>query len=854
VAEQITYLIIGNGIAGVTAAEVLRSEDSSARIGVIADDPFPVYYRPALKDYLAGRVQEDKLWARSTSFYQDQNVLFLPDRVAMIQPRLHSVQLQSGKQVSYSKLLLASGASPARLTCPGVDLHGVWTLRTISDYQEILQHLNAVRRVVVSGSGTLALESVETLRHRGFQVTHLVRRTTVWSEVLDATASDLVLQQERRDGVDVRLEEEIAEITGTRGEVSGVITKGGQRIPCEMVLIAIGVTPNIDFIRASGIACWRGVRVNPAMQTNAPDIYAAGDVLEITDPLSGRTRVLGQWFPAIQQARAAAYSMLDLLESETTVDRNSQSGQSEQPPAAGKFSFANFYNATILYGLDFASAGLTNVGTGDGFQELVADPQPRVYRKVLLKDGIAVGALALGDRKQVLSLKRAIDYRINLTPVVRRLFAPDFNLAAWLDAQGVPPALLSIRRSGETEVRQAVTMTQQKVEQEKQKQAGKMEDAASPQAGQPVEGEEIMVKPSSSARQEALLVQVIKPGQIQRFPETLLSQTSVFTIGRQAGVHLLIDEASVSRRHAEISYSGDFYVLRDLGSTNGTFVNSTRLEPSRPYVLQTSDMIRFGNVVTFKFLLRTLASNSRPALTDSSPGLSMQYDVQPGPTRASQGLPVLNPDGSLMPPGATKAVSASIVQTFREMPALIILPEKGANKTATPRVYQLRPGKAVSIGREESSDIVLADVVVSRRHAEIMPGPTGGFYLRDLGSSNGVYVNATKLTNPYQLKHGDRIRMGSTMIFFVDLQAGIESTLKSPAIPSTSNLQKTPDVAVEQKRENPSGETTTIRQAVPILAGIRSPEVLICQRCGIANMRVARFCAGCSAPLLAPEQ
>jgi hypothetical protein len=96
--------------------------------------------------------------------------------------------------------------------------------------------------------------------------------------------------------------------------------------------------------------------------------------------------------------------------------------------------------------------------------------------------------------------------------------------------------------------------------------------------------------------------------------------------------------------------------------------------------------------------------------------------------------------------------------------------------------------------------------------------------------------------------------MGSTMIFFVDLQAGIESTLKSPAIPSTSNLQKTPDVAVEQKRENPSGETTTIRQAVPILAGIRSPEVLICQRCGIANMRVARFCAGCSAPLLAPEQ
>src|SRR5579885_2775367 len=225
-----TYVIIGNGIAGVTAAEILRTEDAAAHITVIADDPFPVYYRPALKDYLAGRVREDRLWARPTSFYQVARVRFLPERVVGIRPEQHTIQLQSGRQIGYGKLLLANGARASRLRCPGVQLAGVMTLRTVADYQTILSRLSEVRRVVVSGSGTLALESVETLRHRGYEVTHLLRRRTIWSEVLDAVASDLVLQQERRDGVDVRLEEELAEITGRDGQVNGVVTTRGEHI------------------------------------------------------------------------------------------------------------------------------------------------------------------------------------------------------------------------------------------------------------------------------------------------------------------------------------------------------------------------------------------------------------------------------------------------------------------------------------------------------------------------------------------------------------------------------------------------------------------------------------------------
>lgn len=437
---QRAYVIIGNGIAGVTAAETIRSEDSSAQITIIANDSHPVYYRPALKDYLAGRVRDEKLWARPPSFYQEYAIQCMSDRVVGINVSQHSVFLQSGRQIGYERLLLANGANPRTLSCSGMNLVGVTTLRTIADYQAVLGYLQQVRRVVVVGSGTLALESVEVLRQRGYQVSHLLRHQTLWSEVLDPTASDLVLQQERRDGVDLHPGEEIAEIVGEQGRVSGVVTTQGVHIPCDMVIIAIGIEPITDFIRQSGIACGKGVRVDGAMRTNAPDVYAAGDVVEMSHPLTGRTRIIGQWYPAVQQARAAAYSMLDIPGREHIFQQDS--------PGDSNTIYHNYLNATFLYGMDFASVGLTTI-RGYPFQEIVAEPQPRTYRKVIFKDGVPVGMLSLGNRKDALAFKRAIDHGVNLMSVASFLFNKDFNLNAWLDSQGVPSAIMNAHRLNE---------------------------------------------------------------------------------------------------------------------------------------------------------------------------------------------------------------------------------------------------------------------------------------------------------------------------------------------------------------------------------------------------------------------
>ena len=799
--EQFSYLIIGNGIAGVTAAEILRNEDSAADITVIANDPFPVYYRPALKDYLAGRVREDKLWARPNSFYQDHRIRFLSDRVVGIQAGQHTIQLQSGGQVAYGRLLLANGARASRLTCPGIELAGATTLRTVADYQAVVSRLSTVRRVVVSGSGTLALETIETLRHRGYQVTHLLRRRTLWSEVLDVTASDLVLQQERRDGVDVRIEDEIAEVTGKNGQVSGVVTTSGARISCDMVIVAIGVEPIMDFIKSSGIPCGRGVKVDAAMRTNAPDIYAAGDVLETTDILTGRTRIIGQWYPAIQQARAAAYSMLDVLDT------------------SHPFRSSTFYNATFLYGLDFASAGLTQIPRdGKGYQEIIAEPLPRTYRKVLLKDGVPVGILSLGDRKDALALKRAIDHKVNLSAVASRLFAGDFKLNDWLDREGVPPPELGVSREGAMAVRQAAY-------------AGGTTIAATLLTPQPAT--------------EALLVRVITMPQAQQqgkplqLPEeeTLLSQTKVMTVGRQVGAYLLIDSDSISRRHAEITYANRQYMLRDLGSSNGTFVNEARLEPGKAYILKPGDKVRFGKA-KFVFQVRGVGSaqgTSMQVRSQNVPGITRLHEMatgfydpgerdKSGPS-APSGQPVLNADGSLLLPGATKALPADVVATLQEAPALIIIAH------GNPRVFHLKQGKRITLGRDKASDVVLPEVAASRLHAEVFPGPDG-FYIRDLGSANGVIVNQVKIDNPYLLVHGDRIMIGGIVIFFMNIR------------------QEERVDGGRSGQESPSGQGLSGQgQALPLHYTESERGSKICRNCGASNGSIARFCVSCGTPL-----
>ncbi|HEY6409652.1 MAG TPA: FAD-dependent oxidoreductase, partial [Ktedonobacteraceae bacterium] len=618
--------------------------------------------------------------------------------------------------INYDRLLLANGARPRQLSCAGLNLAGVSTLRSVADYQEILRRLSHVNRVVISGSGTLALESAETLRQRGYEVTHLLRGSTgatLWSEVLDAVASDMVLQEERRDGIDVRTGEEIAEIVGKHGQVAQVITTSGERIGCELVLIAIGIEPLLDFIRASGIACGRGVKVDNGMRTNVADIYAAGDVIETSDASTGRTRVLGQWFPAIQQAQVAAYNMLGLL----------SPGHPFYPgsPIEARAAYTNYYNATFLYGLDFVGIGLTThtskqVGTRDGashanrgYQEIIADPQPRNYRKVVLKGGVIVGALLLGDRTDAMAFKRAIDHGVSLAPVARQLFTAGFDLDAWLDQHNVPGAILQVGKeiqscqdaSASTEIGR----TARRKEDSGEYRSGKDRLVDTPALSTTEYTRNMLAKDV-----DAILAPIPHPKVHISVAEMQLNQSdqpAVFSIGRQNGVSLQLEHSSVSRLHALVNCADGGYVLRDNDSANGTFVNGLQLARSAFHQLRHHDRVRFGDV-QFRFEVRLRASSPHPSPSGGASPRPYEY------------IPVNG--------GSTENVPDAILRTLGDRPMLVVVGQK-AVAGVIPLAYERR----YTVGRDAQNDIVLDDSSASRRHAEIFSAPDG-FYVRDLDS------------------------------------------------------------------------------------------------------------------------
>jgi hypothetical protein len=186
-----------------------------------------------------------------------------------------------------------------------------------------------------------------------------------------------------------------------------------------------------------------------------------------------------------------------------------------------------------------------------------------------------------------------------------------------------------------------------------------------------------------------------------------------------------------------------------------------------------------------------------------------------------QDQPILNADGSLLLPGAASPLPASVVATFNTAPTLIVVAsELSHEKQRPPDVFLLKQGKHITLGRDKSNDIPLSDIVTSRKHAEVFPGPNG-FYIRDLGSSNGVMVNQTKIDNPYLLSHGDRIIIGGTRIYYIDLQANQARTV------------------LEVQAAPPPPQPAAVAQR----------QLVFCTNCGLANMPVARFCAGCSTPL-----
>lgn len=303
------YIIIGSGVTGVAAAEAIRRQDSEGSMALIGDEAAGYYSRPGLAYYLTGEVNEKQLFPFTAADFKALRLRRLYARVIQVRPQTAQVILQDGSSLYYERLLIATGAQAAQLRTPGSNLAGVVKLDNLEDARRILKLARKGNTAIVIGGGITALELVEGLVSRGMRTHYFLRGERYWSNVLDPTESKIVEKHLQDKGVHLHYHTEAAEILGRGGQVAGVLTGDGKTFPCDLVAAAVGILTRKELAEEAGLSTERGILVNEYLQTSDPAIFAAGDVAQVFDPLSGKAVLDSLWGPAREQGAVAGLNM-----------------------------------------------------------------------------------------------------------------------------------------------------------------------------------------------------------------------------------------------------------------------------------------------------------------------------------------------------------------------------------------------------------------------------------------------------------------------------------------------------------------------------------------------------------------
>jgi 3-phenylpropionate/trans-cinnamate dioxygenase ferredoxin reductase subunit len=309
--NPLRHVIIGTGLAGLRAAEAIRSTGDEGDIIMVGAEHEPPYSRPPLsKEFLAGELREPELLLRSLNFYSQQRIdLRLGVSAVSLDLSTRRVELASGERLAFDRLLIASGSEPRRLAVEGAGLAGIHALRTYRDAAALADALRDASRVVVVGAGLVGLEVAATARQAGKEVTLVEAHRTALSRVLGGgPLGDAVLDLHRAQGVQVLTSTTVQAFRGQR-RVQEVVLVDGTVLPADVVVVGVGVRPAIDWLRGSGLVLGDGVPVDAYTETAVPGIFAAGDVASMMDPLSGRRMRLEQNGHAHAQGACAGRAM-----------------------------------------------------------------------------------------------------------------------------------------------------------------------------------------------------------------------------------------------------------------------------------------------------------------------------------------------------------------------------------------------------------------------------------------------------------------------------------------------------------------------------------------------------------------
>lgn len=393
------YLIVGNGVAGTTAAENVRKQDKEGKITIVTDEDFPFYWRLRLNEYLAGDITEEALAAKKAQWYGDQRIdLKLKTLIAGADPNEKVVFTEDKQRLSYDSLLIATGSHSFIPPIKGSEKEGVFALRNIQDARGISVWAKNIEDVVLIGGGLLGLEAGNALLKLGKKVTVVEFFPRLLPRQLDVDGAQRLQKVMEKMGFSFRLGARTQEISGN-DQVTGVLLEGGESIPSKMVIISAGVRPNLELAEPLGLENDKGIKVDEYLRTNQTDIYAAGDVAEF------RGMPYGIWPAAMEQGQIAGTNMAggNLVYKGTTMA-----------------------NSLKVAGVDLASAG--NIDAENEKESRVVTDD-KVYKKIVMENNQIIGCIMLGDTKAFNKITKAMSEKKDISQVKDQILSEGFDLS-----------------------------------------------------------------------------------------------------------------------------------------------------------------------------------------------------------------------------------------------------------------------------------------------------------------------------------------------------------------------------------------------------------------------------------------
>jgi nitrite reductase (NADH) large subunit len=394
-----TYLIIGNGVAGNAAAENIRKHDPEGKITVFSRESQPFYYVPALPEYLAGAKAADQIIIHPQGWYDRHRIdLHLNTRITQIDSARKFVETDQGERFPFDKLLLATGGNSFVPPMQGADSPGVFTLRTLTDADRIKQAAAPAKTAVLIGGGLLGLEAGNGLRQMGLKVLVVEFFPRLLPRQLDAAGAAILQRQMEDMGFTFHLGAKTREIAAGPDGLT-VNLESGEQLKGDLVLISAGVRPDLSLAQALGLDIDKGVKVDDTMKTSRDSIYAAGDLIE------HRGRFYGIWPAAMEQGAVAGAAM---------------TGQ------AAKYEGTLPSNVLKVVGVDLVAAG--DIDADSKLTAVVhTDSAKKIYRKLVIRDNLLVGAILLGDIRGSAEIQAAIRKQQDISLLKNELAQADFD-------------------------------------------------------------------------------------------------------------------------------------------------------------------------------------------------------------------------------------------------------------------------------------------------------------------------------------------------------------------------------------------------------------------------------------------